>query len=267
MSTSKRALGRGLGALLGSAAAPSHDESSIQSISLQLIVPNPFQPRKSFSEESISELARSIYEGQLLQPIALRRVGESFQIVNGERRFRAFQHLNKSAIPAIVLELSDREMLLSALVENIQREDLNAIDEATSYHSLHSEFGLTHEEISQGVGKSRSHVSNSLRLLKLPESVRNFVISGLLSPGAARALLPLDDQTKIMKIASESIVQGWNVRQLETRVREEISNPETRQKTSSTIPGVPPPEFLSRVRALFPQPHELRCIKRVMSLS
>jgi|SaaInl4_135m_RNA_FD_contig_61_180345_length_1916_multi_6_in_0_out_0_2 ParB family transcriptional regulator, chromosome partitioning protein len=258
MSSSKRALGRGLGALLGAGAIAQGTPYRVRPVSLESIEPNPYQPRRMFSEDSIQELARSIQQGQLLQPIALRESGDSYQIINGERRFRAFQFLQRSQIPAIVLDLDDRDMLLSALVENVQREDLNAIDEAISYQTLSSEFGLTHEEIAVKVGKSRSHISNSMRLLKLPESVRNFIESGLLTPGGARALLPLEDSSKLKRVASDAIVHGWNVRQLEAQVKLELNDLKPGVELEKKQVSLPPEEIVLRLKALFHQPVELK---------
>jgi ParB family chromosome partitioning protein len=149
-------------------------------------------------------------------------------------------------------------MLLSALVENVQREDLNAIDEAISYQTLSSEFGLTHEEIAVKVGKSRSHISNSMRLLKLPESVRNFIESGLLTPGGARALLPLEDSSKLKRVASDAIVHGWNVRQLEAQVKLELNDLKPGVELEKKQVSLPPEEIVLRLKALFHQPVELK---------
>ena len=266
MSSSKRALGRGLGALLGTSIATTPKEGSIHNVALDEIEPNPFQPRRNFSEESIADLANSIDEGLLLQPIAVRKLGDRYQIINGERRFRAFSFLKKQEIPALILELDDRQMLISALVENIQREDLNAVDEALSFESLSSQFNLTHDEIALQVGKSRSHITNSLRLLKLPPSVRNFVVSSLLSPGAARALLPLDKEDLIKQFASETIVNGWNVRQVEAQVKnylKELSKPvPTKLNESPEIDS----QYMNRLKTLIKLPFNLRKKKKGFEL-
>ncbi len=229
MSQGKRALGKGLGALLqNSAASRQEDASSATEIDLSRIEPNPFQPRRVFSRESIEELAQSIAENELLQPITLRKTETGYQIVHGERRFRAFEFLGREQIPAIIKDLDDRTMLVHAVLENIQREDLNPIDEAISYQRLALEFQLTHEELAQNLGKSRSHITNSLRLLKLPPSVLEYVQSGMLSPGGARALLTLADEDRIRKTASEVIVQGLNVRQIEQYVKQLQAAPQSK---------------------------------------
>jgi ParB family transcriptional regulator, chromosome partitioning protein len=220
MSGTKRALGRGLGALLNVSSGFNADPSQILDIDLTKIIPNPFQPRRSFLPESIQELADSIDRGQLLQPICVRKNHERYEIVNGERRFRAFQKLDRKTIPCIITEFTDKEMLLNALIENVQREDLNPIDEALSYSRMTQEFCLTHEELALNLGKSRSHITNSLRLLKLPRPVLEYIESGFLAPGGARALLALKDPDLQKRIASEAIVQGSNVRQIEQTVKD-----------------------------------------------
>lgn len=221
MSTSKRVLGRGLGALLKGTSDSGYD-NQVQNIEISRIVPNPFQPRRSFTTESIQELAESIQKNDLIQPIVLRSNIETneYEIVTGERRFRAFNFLRKEYIPAIIRQFDDQEMLVNALIENIQREDLSPLEEAHSYQKLIGQFSLTHEDLAATVGKSRSHISNSLRLLKLPESILDYLESGLISPGAARALLPLINTDLQRKVASEVIVQGMNVRQIEKYVKE-----------------------------------------------
>ena len=220
MANQKKVLGKGLGALLGGRSSNNPPESqNIQSVALDHIVPNPYQPRKDFPKESIRELAESIERSELLQPIVLRKSDQGYEIVSGERRFRAFESLGRSEIPAIIKDFTDQQMLINALIENIQREDLNPIDEAQSFLQLREDFQLTHVELAQVVGKSRSHITNSLRLLKLPESILDYVKNGLLSPGAARALLPLEDDDLIRKVSQETIVQGLNVRQVEAHVK------------------------------------------------
>ena len=225
MSESRKVLGRGLGALLRGATDQDSTHQEVKQIAVNEIVPNPFQPRRSFSLESIQELAESIQQNDLIQPILLRynEQHKQYEIVAGERRYRAFCFLEKSSIPAIVRNFDDQEMLVNALIENVQREDLSPVEEAHSYQNLITKFALTHEDLANTVGKSRSHISNSLRLLKLPDAILDYLESGLLSPGAARALLPLEGNDLRKKIASEVIVQGLNVRQIERYVRDLIS--------------------------------------------
>lgn len=219
MST-KRGLGKGLGALLKT---PEPDYQAkgnqVQEIVLKDIVPNPFQPRKKFSSESIQELAISIEKNSLLQPILLRKKGIEYQIVSGERRFRAYCFLNKDKIPAIITEIDDQQMLINALLENIQREDLNPLDEAKSFQQLAELFTYTHEELAKTLGKSRSHISNSMRLLRLPSEVMHYLESGILSTGGARALLGLKSKEDIILATSHVIVNGYNVRQIEQYVK------------------------------------------------
>lgn len=236
MSGNRKALGRGLGALLsGAQKNQAKGEDSIQSIPITSIIANPFQPRRTFSNESIQELASSISANGLLQPVVVRQVNDQYQLVHGERRFRACQSLNKETIQALVRELSDQEMLVNALIENLQREDLNPVDEALSYKQLSSEFHFTHDQIAESVGKSRSHVTNSLRLLNLPDYLQEYLQSGLLAPGGARALLAIKDNGLQKRVSSDVIVQGMNVRQIEKYVKDQISQSENKdQKKSST---------------------------------
>jgi ParB family chromosome partitioning protein len=224
MPAPKRGLGRGLGALLQTSVEETAQGQTVEQIALKSIVPNPYQPRRTFSTESIKELADSIAENSLLQPILLRKTKDQYEIVNGERRFRAFEMLKRDTIPARVTEINDQEMLVWALIENIQRENLNPVEEAISYQKLAQTFQLTHEQLAQSLGKSRAHVTNSLRLLKLPKELLNYVESGLLSPGGARALLTVDGEEKQKKAALEAIHMGYNVRQIEKYVKD-IQNP------------------------------------------
>lgn len=233
MST-KRGLGKGLGALLKTP-EPEFKASGdqVQKIPLKDIVPNPYQPRKKFSSESIQELAASIQKNSLLQPILLRKKDHEYQIVSGERRFRAYLSLNKESIPAILTEIDDQQMLINALLENIQREDLNPLDEAKSFQQLAELFGYTHEELAKTLGKSRSHVSNSMRLLRLPEEVMHYLESGILSTGGARALLGLKTKEDIILGTSHIIVNGYNVRQIEQYVKSYYQSSEVVQSPSN----------------------------------
>lgn len=236
MSSQKRGLGRGLGALLKTGLDDSGTEQNkVQEILLTKIVPNPFQPRKTFSDESIAELAESIEKNSLIQPILLRKTALNYQIINGERRFRAFQKLNRAQIPAIITDINDQEMLVWAIIENIQRENLNPVEEAISYQELATSFGITHEQLATELGKSRSYISNSLRLLKLPKEILSYLETGLISHGAARAILALDDTDQQIKVALETIHQGWNVRQVEKHVKELNNSVQTNEKTTEKI--------------------------------
>ena len=213
----RRALGRGLGALL-----PELSEGSrVQQIPVADIEPNPFQPRMNLDEAGIEELKRSIQEKGVIQPIVVRRLeGGRYQIVIGERRWRAVKEAGMETIPAIVRDVSSvEEMIELALVENIQREDLNPIDEANAYKVLMEECNLTQEEVAKRVGKDRSTVANLLRLLKLPDEVQERILDGELSMGHARALLSLDDPEEQVRLCREIIKNGWSVRKVEQIVR------------------------------------------------
>jgi len=224
MNLGKRArLGRGLGALLGEGYLTNPgDGGSLQSISLEKIVPNPLQPRREFREDELLELSKSIQENGLLQPLMVRPDPDSsdrFQLVAGERRFRAISSLGWSEVPVVVREIDDRTLLVLALVENIQREALNPLEEAEGYLHLSREFGLTQGEIAEAVGKNRSSVANSLRLLKLPGQLRALLADGSLSMGHARALLSIEDPDRILELGRRAIRDGWSVREVEARVR------------------------------------------------
>ena len=211
----KKVLGRGLGALIPQReAAPA--PSGLAEIPLSQISPNPYQPRKSFNEASIDELARSVREHGIVQPLVVTRAGDRYKLIAGERRFRAAQKAGLTSVPAVIKEIAqDGDALQIALIENIQREDLNPMEEALAYHQLHEDFGLTQEEISQRVGKERSTVANFLRLLKLPEPVKKLLASGQLSMGHARALLAVESAKKQEQLAERVVKKNLNVRQTE----------------------------------------------------
>lgn len=212
----KKVLGRGLGALIPQREqAPS--TTGLANIPIDQISPNPYQPRKTFNEGSIDELARSVREHGIVQPLLVTRSGDhKYRLIAGERRFRAAQKAGLKSVPAVIKELiQEGEALQIALIENIQREDLNPIEEAVAYHQLHEEFGLTQEEISRRVGKERSTVANFLRLIKLPDSVKKLLASGQLSMGHARALLAVESTKKQEQLAERVVKRNLNVRQTE----------------------------------------------------
>ncbi len=215
----RNALGRGLGALIDD--AEKIHNAGINEIDLSKIEANPFQPRSNFDEESLQELAASIKELGLIQPITLRKVGEDkYQIIAGERRFRASQLAGLTSIPAYVRKAKDDGMLEMALVENIQREDLDSIEIALSYQRLIDELEYTQEELSSRVGKKRSTIANYLRLLKLPAVIQKGLIEKLISMGHARAIINIeDDDTQIM-IYEQIIKHGFSVRKVEEIVRD-----------------------------------------------
>jgi ParB family chromosome partitioning protein len=218
----KKVLGRGLGALIPQKAAeppPSAGTPSggLAMVPIDQIAPNPYQPRKTFNEGSIEELARSVREHGIVQPLVVTRIGDhKYRLIAGERRFRAAQKAGLTSVPAVVKEaMQAGDTLQIALIENIQREDLNPIEEAMAYHQLHQEFGLTQEEISRRVGKERSTVANFLRLIKLPDSVKKLLASGQLSMGHARALLAVESAKKQEQLADRVVKRSLNVRQTE----------------------------------------------------
>lgn len=231
MATEKegRRLGRGLDALIKGvqserpAKAPAKAAAEAR-ISISEIAPNPFQPRREFSADELRELQSSLSASGLLQPITVRPTpsGKGYQLVAGERRLRAATALGWKEIPAAVREVDDRALLTLALVENLQRSDLNPIEEADGYKRLVDEFGLSHAQIAEMVGKDRSTVANLLRVLNLPASVRNWVRSGELSLGHARALLPLNDAAQIQAYAKDVVARGLSVRQTESLVKANV---------------------------------------------
>lgn len=222
--TKHRGLGRGLSALIGDDAVPVRSESPARKtpmLPVAFLKPNRFQPRKRFAEDDIRDLAESIREKGVLQPILVRPVAgdaNAFEIIAGERRWRAAQLAKLHEVPVVIRDIGDAEALELAIVENVQRADLNAIEEAAAYHELMDRFGYTQEKISQEVGKSRSHVANTLRLLKLPETVKAMVREGSLTAGHARALLSASDPEARAK---EIVAQALNVREAEQRSAKE----------------------------------------------
>jgi len=199
-------------------------------LAIDQIAPNPYQPRKTFNEASIEELARSVRQHGIVQPLVVTRAGENrYKLIAGERRYRAAQKAGLTTVPVVVKEeMGEGDALQIALIENIQREDLNPIEEALAYHQLHEEFGLTQEEISKQVGKERSTVANFLRLLKLPDNVKKLLASGQLSMGHARALLAVESTKKQEQLADRVVKRNLNVRQTEMLASE--SSPKTVEK-------------------------------------
>ncbi|PDO10408.1 MAG: stage 0 sporulation protein J [Candidatus Reconcilbacillus cellulovorans] len=210
-------LGRGLDALIP--ALNINEDDKVVEIPLARLRPNPYQPRKTFSEESLRELADSIREHGVLQPIIVREAMNGYEIIAGERRFRACQLLERPTIPAVVRQLPDEQVMEIALIENVQREDLNALEIAAAYQTLMERFQLTQEQLSVKVGKSRSHIANFLRLLQLPDAVKEHVSRGTLSMGHARAIVGLKDPSVQTQLAERAIREQWSVRQLEEAVQ------------------------------------------------
>jgi ParB family transcriptional regulator, chromosome partitioning protein len=234
---SRQRLGRGLAALLGDAKTEAEIQDKAQGVRqvpIEFIRSNPRNPRQVFNETDLEELAASIRERGIIQPIIVRPVADAsdaFEIVAGERRWRAAQRAGQHAVPVISLQITDREALELSIVENVQRSDLNALEEARGYAQLASEYGYSHAEIGQVIGKSRSHVANTLRLLALPEHTRELLSAGALTAGHARALLTTTDPDAL---ADRIVARGLSVRDVEKlSTGEKSSNPKIRTVSES----------------------------------
>ena len=218
-------LGRGLTELFGSnvddlieeIASGDRDKNILP---ISEIRPNPYQPRKNFDQDKLKELAESIREHGVFQPIIVRKAIDGYELIAGERRLRASKLAGKEDIPAIVVEFSDQEMMEISLLENIQREDLNAVEEAAAYSQLIEKIGYTQEELAKHIGKSRTYITNMLRLLRLPDDIKEKVRSGKLSYGQARTLLAAEDEEKMHELAERAVREGLSVRDLEKLVSE-----------------------------------------------
>ena len=201
-------------------------QEKIEQVNIELIKPNKYQPRTVFSEEKIEELARTIHTHGVIQPIVIRSVGAgTYEIIAGERRYRAMKKLGWSEVPAIIRELDDKETASIALIENLQREELTAIEEAYAYEKLLELHALTQEALAQRLGKGQSTVANKLRLLKLPETIKNAILSKEISERHARALIPIKDSELQQQLYQEIVEQHLNVKQLEARIQQ-LLNPE-----------------------------------------
>lgn len=246
-----RRLGRGLEALIGSAAAHvtqapgTAEQNELRRIPLSLIRPNPFQPRRDFPESELAELCASLKTSGMIQPIVVRSAGSDFELISGERRFRAATQLGWKEIPALVRSADERTMLTLALIENLQRADLNAVEEARGYERLHAEFNLTHQQISDAVGKDRSTVSNLLRLLSLPTPVLEMLERGRLTMGHARALLGLEGGDLIRRLAADIVARQLSVRDTEARIRHINTKKAQPNRTSSILPAPATTSFLT----------------------
>ncbi len=226
MDNKKRALGMGLEQLFNNENLDlanvekkiyeNANREEIVDVNINELRPNPYQPRKIFDENAIDELANSIKEHGVIQPIIIKKSVKGYEIIAGERRFRASKKLGLETIPAIVRNFTDSQMMEIALLENLQRENLSAIEEANAYQLMLDKLNITHEELSKKVGKSRSHITNILGLLRLPKEVQDMVASNKLSMGHARVLSKLDDQNQIVETANKIINQNLPVRELET---------------------------------------------------
>ncbi|HVN21061.1 MAG TPA: ParB/RepB/Spo0J family partition protein [Dongiaceae bacterium] len=234
MMEKRKVLGRGIETLLPSRqsqapapAPPASHGDSIHQLSVELIDRNPYQTRAHVDELALGELADSIKATGILQPITVRAIpGGRYQLIAGERRWLASQRVGKATIPAIVRQVSNEQAMEMTIIENLQREDLNPIEQALAFERLGREFGLTQEQISQRTGKERSSVANFLRLLRLPEAVQAYVKGGGLSMGHAKALLALDSPAATIKIAGQAAEKGWSVRETEEAVANLLHPPD-----------------------------------------
>ena len=230
-----RGLGKGLEALFNDVEINTHErggtsgnQEGILFLDINDIKPNSLQPRKSFPDDKIEELARSIETHGIIQPIMVRPSGEGYEIVAGERRWRAARKASLKQIPCIVRELTEEQNMLVSIIENMQREDLNPMEEAEALNQMITKFGLTQEEISKSVGKSRPYITNSLRLLKLPEEIREMVQQGNLTNGHARAIAGIKEEKRQLHLAHRVVKEGLSVRETETLANKENEGPDKR---------------------------------------
>ncbi|MDI6604828.1 ParB/RepB/Spo0J family partition protein [Aceticella autotrophica] len=231
--SNKRGLGRGLQALI-----PEYEESNsqgVEKIKITDIKPNQYQPRRHFNDDSLEELSESIKEHGVIQPIIVRKIDNYYQIVAGERRWRAAKLAKLSEVPVIVKDFNEMEVMEIALIENLQREDLNPIDEAKAYKSLIERFNLTQEDISKKVGKSRSSIANSIRLLNLDDKVQGMVMEGKLTIGHAKVILSLQDMENQRYIAEKVIEKNLNVRETENLIKQISSNKRQKKKKENSL--------------------------------
>ena len=218
MSMKRKALGKGLSALLPEAEPKEAGAETASEVPLSSLDPNPFQPRSSLAPERLAELAASIRESGMVQPILVRRLGSRYQIIAGERRWRAAQQLGLATVPVTVRDVPDERLLELALVENIQREELTPLEEAQAFQRLQNEFELTQEEVARRVGRERSTIANAVRLLRLPREARELLAQGRIDAGHARALLALERAEEQIALAREAARRGLSVREVERRV-------------------------------------------------
>ncbi|MBZ2175689.1 ParB/RepB/Spo0J family partition protein [Schnuerera sp. xch1] len=223
MASKKRGLGRGLSALISDESQVDlfHDDvdkGSIINIDISMIEANEEQPRKDFEEKSLEELKESIIQHGVIQPLVVRKKGNKYQIITGERRWRASKAANLKKVPCIIKEIDDKEVIKLALIENLQREDLNPIEEAYAFKGLIEDYDLTQEEVAQSVGKSRSYIANTMRLLKLNKEIIDYIFAGKMSSGHGKALLGVKDNNRRLKIAKIVVENNLNVRETEKLV-------------------------------------------------
>jgi len=226
----RKGLGRGLSALIESA---DDNAGGVVELGINEIEPNADQPRKHFDDEKLTQLAESIKTHGIVQPLIVRKDKDTYRIVAGERRWRAARLAGVTKVPVVIKEVSDKQVMEIALIENLQREDLNPIEEAEAYERLVVEYKMTQEEISKSIGKSRSAIANSIRLLNLPDALKRLVAEGQLSSGHARALLPVEDTGLQIKLADEIVKKQLNVRETESYVKKVLSKKERRKAAAS----------------------------------
>jgi len=215
----KRALGKGLEALINSSYESMVSEGMVQFIKIDTIAPNRYQPRKNFDNEKIEELANSIKENGLIQPVIVRRNNGEFEIIVGERRVKAAKQAGLTEVPAIIKDYSEEKILELALIENIQREDLNPVEEANAYKLILERDMITQEELSKRVGKSRSYIANMVRILDLPADIQEYVSRGTISVGQAKVLVSIEDKTKQAELVKKIVSDGLSVREVEKLAR------------------------------------------------
>ena len=233
---SPKGLGRGLGALLGDFEEVSQEQSAYRMLPIYKVEPNPNQPRQDFDEDELQLLADSITVHGVIQPLTVRELPSGYyQIIAGERRWRAARLADLSEVPAVVIEADDKKTTELALIENLQRQDLNPVEEALGYRSLMDDYGLTQEEAAARVGKSRSAVANSLRLLHLPEEIQSKVRSGVLTAGHARAILSLKSEKKQLEAAQKIAALGLSVRQAELLCKNMAKEPKPEPKVTLAV--------------------------------
>ena len=231
-----KGLGRGLDAIFATKNVElTTDSDKIVEISLEEIKKNPYQPRTYFNEEKLNELKESIEKNGLLQPIIVKKAVKGYYIIAGERRYRAFELLGKKEIPAIIKEMTDEEMMIFAVLENLQREDLSALEESESYKNLMDKMSLTQEELAKKLGKSRPYIANSLRLLKLPTEIKNKLEQGLISTAHARTLLSLKTKKAMEEVCDLVIDRKMSVRELEEYVAKLLKPKEVKKSKAKDI--------------------------------
>mgnify|MGYP003526704807 FL=1 len=230
-----KGLGKGISAFFPEESI--HSDNRIEYVAVSKLIVNPFQPRKIFNEEALQELAESIKEHGIIQPIVVRKKEKKYEIIAGERRFRAAKLAGLKEVPAIVKEMTEQQMMEVAILENLQREDLTPIEEAEAYSSLIENLNFTQDALAKRLGKSRPHIANHIRLLQLPEDVRKLMNEGVLSMGHGRALLGLKNKGRIAEVAQKVIAQSLNVRQLESLVHQlnEGVSHETKEKVKKDV--------------------------------